>query len=315
MASSSLELKGVLQGHNGWVTCLSTSAENKDLLVSAGRDRRIIIWKITGGREGEEYGIPVKSLQGHSHFIQDITLSMDAQFALTASWDQTLRLWDLQAGKSTRLFRQHTKDVISCAFSADNRQIVSASRDRSIRLWNTIGECKNTIENAHSEWVSCVRFAPNSEKPTIVSCGWDGKVKVWDMLSFRMLHQFDGHTGPVNTVTVSPDGTLCASGGKDGIAYLWDLKNLAQLYTLGAGGEIHALCYSPSRYWLCAATDTCIRVWDLEHKVLVDELKPDFAAGQKGAEPGCISLAWSADGTVLYAGYTDNTIRVWQVRE
>lgn len=46
-----------------------------------------------------------------------------------------LRLWDLNGGKSTKLFRAHTKDVLSCAFSPDNRQIVSASRDRSIRLW------------------------------------------------------------------------------------------------------------------------------------------------------------------------------------
>lgn len=32
-----------------------------------------------------------------------------------------------------------------------------------------------------------------------------------------------GHQGYVNTVTVSPDGSLCASGGKDGVAMLWDL--------------------------------------------------------------------------------------------
>ncbi|MCP9265856.1 Guanine nucleotide-binding protein subunit beta-2-like 1 [Dirofilaria immitis] len=35
--------------------------------------------------------------------------------------------------------------------------------------------------------------------------------------------------------------------------------------------------------------------------------------GAKSAPPQCISLAWSADGQTLYAGYTDNVIRVWQV--
>ncbi|EJW83995.1 activated protein kinase C, partial [Wuchereria bancrofti] len=33
----------------------------------------------------------------------------------------------------------------------------------------------------------------------------------------------------------------------------------------------------------------------------------------KSAPPQCISLAWSADGQTLYAGYTDNVIRIWQV--
>jgi len=35
--------------------------------------------------------------------------------------------------------------------------------------------------------------------------------------------------------------------------------------------------------------------------------------GGKAPPAQCISLAWSADGQTLFAGYTDNLIRVWQV--
>jgi guanine nucleotide-binding protein subunit beta-2-like 1 protein len=53
---------------------------------------------------------------------------------------------------------------------------------------------------------------------------------------------------------------------------------------------------------------------DLEDKRVVDELKPDIiSSSTKAAPPQCISLAWSPDGQTLYAGYTDNVIRVWQV--
>ena len=43
-------------------------------------------------------------------------------------------------------FEDHTKDVMSVAFSADNRQIVSGSRDKTIKLWNTLAQCKYTIQ-------------------------------------------------------------------------------------------------------------------------------------------------------------------------
>lgn len=121
-----------------------------------------------------------------------------------------------------------------------------------------------------------------------------------------------GHTGYLNTVTVSPDGSLCASGGKDYKAMLWDLTEGKHLYTLDHNDIINALCFSPNKYWLCVATGPTIKIWDLEGKNSVDELKPEILAS-KGNAPHCISLSWSADGSTLFAGYTDNQIRVWQV--
>ena len=96
---------------------------------------------------------------------------------------------------------------------------------------------------------------------------------------------------------------------------LWDLKDGRHLSSLDAGDIIHSLCFSPTRYWLCAATQSAIKIWDLESKVEVETLKPaDLPAPSKKSVPiQCISLAWSADGHTLFAGYTDNVIRVWRV--
>lgn len=54
---------------------------------------------------------------------------------------------------------------------------------------------------------------------------------------------------------------------------------------------------------------------DLESKSVVDELKPEVISinNKSKQAPECVSLAWSADGQTLFAGYTDNLIRVWQV--
>ncbi|PNH10939.1 Guanine nucleotide-binding protein subunit beta-like protein, partial [Tetrabaena socialis] len=139
-------------------------------------------------------------------------------------------------------------------------------------------------------------------------------VKVWNLTNCKLKNNLVGHTGYVNTVTVSPDGSLCASGGKDGVAMLWDLAEGKRLYSLDAGDVIHCLCFSPNRYWLCAATQSCIKIWDLESKSVVDDLRPEFNLVSKKAQvPYCVSLAWSADGSTLYSGYTDGQIRVWAV--
>lgn len=308
-----LSLRGTLVGHGGWITSIATTNENPNLVLSSSRDKSIIVWELT--KDDNDYGFAKRSLRGHNHFVSDVVISSDGQFALSGSWDGTLRLWEIATGKCTKRFVGHTGDVLSVAFSADNRQIVSGARDRTIKLWNTLGECKFTItEEGHTEWVSCVRFSPSVSAPVIVSAGWDKLVKVWSLTNCRLRTNLPGHIGYLNTVTVSPDGSLCASGGKDGTAILWDLTEGKRLYSLDAGDIIHSLVFSPNRYWLCAATTLSIKIWDLESKGMVDELKGDFTPVGKNAQiPYCSCLAWSADGSDLYAGYTDNIIRVYRV--
>ena len=79
-------------------------------------DKTLIVWKLT--REENNYGVPQKRLYGHSHFVSDVVLSSDGHFALSGSWDKTLRLWDLSAGKSTRRFEDHTKVIMQAFFFA-----------------------------------------------------------------------------------------------------------------------------------------------------------------------------------------------------
>jgi len=266
-------------------------------------------------------GKMVKRLVGHNHFISDVCVSSDRRYALSSSWDGTLRLWNLETGHTTQRFVGHKKDVLSAAFSPDNKQIVSSSRDHTINVWNTIGISKHVMNDAyaHTDWVTCVRFSPNVEDPVMVSAGRDKVVKVWEMTNFTLKHNLKGHTSYVNAVTVSPDGSLCASGGKDGVAMLWDLNEGKNLSSLDAGGEIYALCFSPNRYWLCGAVGSSIKIWDLETKEEVGKLEPSLPTNENEKEKRrrkrlpvlCTCLAWSQDGKTLYAGHSDNKIRVW----
>lgn len=170
-----LVLRGTLEGHNGWVTSLATTQSKPDLLLSGSRDKTLIAWKLTG--DDAQYGVPKKSFVGHSHIVQDVTISVDGAYALSGSWDKTLRLWDLETGESTKRFDGHTGDVLSVSIASNLRQIVSASRDKTVKVWNTIGECMHTL-TSHKDWVSAVRFSPDPKTNTVISASWDKTVKV-----------------------------------------------------------------------------------------------------------------------------------------
>lgn len=110
---------------------------------------------------------------------------------------------------------------------------------------------------------------------------------------------------------------MCASGTKEGYATLYDVSESKDLYTLTAFGAINSVCFSPKRYWLCAATTKNIVIWDLESKNVALEIsypnKEDI--GKKALTPYATTLAWSPDGDILYTGWTDGVIRVYRITE
>ena len=320
--SAQISLRGCLVGLNGWITSIAPSPADADTVITSSRDETCMIWKIQAGEPIEDpskvlsLGTPVRSLHGHSHIVQDVCLTYDGQYALSASWDNTLRLWNLTTGKSEKTFIGHSKDVLSVCFSPDNRLIMSAGRDRTIKLWNTKGECQFTLEKqGHNDWVSCVRFVPSAEIPRVISCGYDKIVKVWNLETMKVEYNLIGHTQLVNKIAVSPDGSICASAGKDGKVFIWDLSTGLESFHIDVDDEVTDVAFSPASYTLAIATTKNIILYDLDKKEKMAVVAPEFPPRSKKATiPSCTCLAWSMDGANLFTGYTDDVVRVWEVK-
>lgn len=201
--------------------------EDVEFLISGGRDNKVITWNIQERKATDldsEWGSIRKVLHGHSHFVQDLSLSVDSKYALSASWDKTIRLWDLTKGETVETFVDHQKDVLTCALSADNKQIATGGRDKDIKIWNTKGQCKYTVEeDKHNDWVSCVRFSPDTKSPVLASGSWDGQIKIFDPTTMALKHTFVGHTNAVTTLAFAKKSMYLASGGKDGNILLWNV--------------------------------------------------------------------------------------------
>ncbi len=121
---------------------------------------------------------------------------------------------------------------------------------------------------------------------------------------------------------MAPKTYYLASGGKDGLAMVWNLVEGKFLGKIECESPINIVLFAPKKYWLVMGTDKGIRVWDLQGKKVVIDLvaspinpiKRGDEKDNKEAKPiACTSLAWNKNGTILFAGFADSYIRVYKI--
>ncbi len=78
--------------------------------------------------------------------VSGVALSADGKLAVSASWDQTLKVWEVVSGRELRTLAGHTKAVTGVALSADGKLAVSGSEDRTMKVWEVAsGSCLATF--------------------------------------------------------------------------------------------------------------------------------------------------------------------------
>ncbi|MEH2036760.1 WD40 repeat domain-containing protein, partial [Nostoc sp.] len=72
--------------------------------------------------------------QGHTDTVNSASFSPDGERIVTASSDNTARVWDM-TGNLVAELQGHTDTVNSASFSPDGERIVTASSDNTARVW------------------------------------------------------------------------------------------------------------------------------------------------------------------------------------
>uniref|UniRef100_A0A8C3JVV9 Coronin n=1 Tax=Calidris pygmaea TaxID=425635 RepID=A0A8C3JVV9_9CHAR len=105
-------------------------------LAVAGEDAKIRLWRIPEGGLQETLCEPEAVLQGHTEKIYSIRFHpLASDLLVSSSYDTTVRIWDLSAGREVLCLRGHTDQIFSLAWSPDGKKLATASKDGRLRLY------------------------------------------------------------------------------------------------------------------------------------------------------------------------------------
>ena len=176
----------------------------------------------------------------------------------------------------------------------DGRRVVTGCEDRTVKVWN--------LENGEQEGTSMEHesgiydLAVTRDGTKIISSDEDGNIKVWNVESHNILKEW---THPdTNRIAISPDDRLIAVGEENVAIYTMEGR---RKYTIEVGSYVWSMSFSPDGKKLSCGTDNGVSVYDVDSGTLLSESQQALV----------YCVLWSRDGSRLFSGSYDKTIRCW----
>jgi WD40 repeat protein len=293
-------------------------------IVTASKDNTARVWDAATGEtiavlSGHEAAIVrllpdfVKAMKpDRTTSVTSAAFSPDGSRIVTASNDETARVWDAATGKAIATLRGHEDWVISAAFSPDGSRIVTASEDKTARVWDAVKGTTIAVLAGHGKRIRSAAFSPDGAR--IVTAAEDNTARVWDAASGKSILVLSGHepaTGilasienSVNSAAFSPDGARIVTASDDKTARVWDaVTGKAVAVLSGHAARLSYAAFSPDGSRIVTTSwDNTARVWDSASSRAIAVLRH---------EDGVTSAAFSPDGSRIVTTSHDNTARVW----
>ena len=245
-------------------------------------------------------------LKGHQAAVKSASFSPDGQHIVTASEDNTAKVWDV-SGKLLTTLAGHRDKVWSASFSRDGQRIVTASEDNTAKVWDVSGKLLTTLAG-HRSHVNSASFSPSGKQ--IVTISEDNTAKVWDT-SGKLLATLPGYQTPVWSASFSPDEqrivtTSYDDSGKvwdDHTAKIWDTSGKLLTTLIGHKDSVTSASFSPdSKQIVTASKDKTAKIWNTSGKLLTTLI---------GHKDSVTSASFSPDSKQIVTASKDKTAKIW----
>jgi|GEM_PF-98825 len=228
------------------------------------------------------------------------------QSLLALVWQQKIYIWNIKTGQLLQELQGHERPIFALAFSPDGSLLVSTSADESIVFWDLTKPGQKKTISLDYALVFCLAFSPDGRYLALGTS--EGNIKLLEVETLEVIQKLlQGHKSSIESLVFNNDGSLIASGGRDGLICLWKVPTDEKISVLeGHTDWVTSLAFSPDDCYLASGgsvEDKTIRLWDFQKE------------GQfkifKGHTNSINSLTFLEQG--LVSSSYDNTIRVWQI--
>jgi WD40 repeat protein len=294
----------------GIVWAAGFSQRGNQVATAGGDSARM--WDLRRNALPDERELMVFSPHGS---VASADISPDGRWVVTASWDQSARIWDARTGQTTRklgrgedsLADQHRGRVNGSVFSPDGQRILTVSDDGTAKLWNVgTWQLERTL-SGHTGPVLHGAFSHDGSQ--VVTSSADKTARVWDAATGNERFVLRGHSLAVMQAAFSTDDHRLVTGSDDNTAIVWDLQQNppAAVYTLkGHTAGISSVAFLPdpaSTRILTGSKDYTAIVWDATTGQEIMTLK--------GHLQEVTAVGFSPDGRTALTGSRDGTAILW----
>jgi WD40 repeat protein len=242
----------------GAVNDLKFSPDGKILAVAGGQpsirgDLRLFDtteWKL------------MHALGGHLDTVSGIAFTPDSTKIASASFDKTVRVWEVKSGKLIHTYSGHSDSVYAVAFSPDGAWFATASKDRTGRIVETAtGKGLLTLSGMDQE-VMAVAVRPDGQQ--VVTSGLETQLSWWDSKTAERLKRVGGPGVAVHELAFDQKGTVCAVAGGDGSVRFYKPEGGELIKAVQAGSATFTVALdSPGKRAASGGADGTVKLWDV----------------------------------------------------
>lgn len=220
------------------------------------------------------------TLEGHSAEVQQVTLSPDETFLVSASDDKTVRFWSASDGTPIAVLEGSISQVMTVAVHPDNDTVIAGSVDGRLLVWSASQpEAEpHMLTNLH-RMITHLQFNPAGDRLAVGTL--DGSVWVLDPQTGEVIASETIYTSIIWDGAFSPDGSLFVTGNDDNQVILYDVLAEApylqpRVVLEGHQGPVYSVIFSQDgQSVISGSSDGTVRVWSVETGEQVQTLQTD----------------------------------------